>query len=477
MDKMKTDTILNLLGSELQVVNVGLESFARPLRARSVPVVQVDWKPPAGGDVQLALDLDGLMERRGREIGEANARVVDMLMKARPRLVGVGKAVDVVPGMRPDMILHSGPPVTWDRMSGPTRGGVIGGLIYEGLAAARQEAEALAASGKILFEPCHHHGAVGPMAGIVTPSMPVCVFENRTFGNRSYCTFNEGLGKVLRYGAFSGEVIERLHWMADVLAPVIEKAIALHGPVDMKLLISQALQMGDEGHNRNRAGTSLLIRELAPFMVKTDAPADEVSRVLEFIHGNDHFFLNLSMGAAKCTVDAACGVDLSSIIITMARNGTDFGIRLSGLGDAWFTAPAPMVDGLYLPGFGPDDAAPDIGDSVITETVGIGGFAMAAAPAIVRFVGGTPQDALDTTLRMYEISSAENDAYQIPALDFRGTPTGIDLIKIIRTGILPAVNTGIAHREPGIGMVGAGLVRPPVQCFVRAARAFIEKWG
>jgi hypothetical protein len=474
---MKTDTILNLLGSELQVVNVGLESFARPLRARSVAVVQVDWKPPAGGDVQLALDLDALMEARGKEIAEANARVVDILLKAKPRLVGVGRALDVVPGMGKNMILHAGPPVTWDRMSGPTRGGVIGGLIYEGLAATRQEAEALAGSGKILFEPCHHHNAVGPMAGIVTPSMPVCIFENQAFGNRSYCTFNEGLGKVLRYGAFSGEVIDRLRWMAHVLAAVIEKALALHGPVDMKLLVSQALQMGDEGHNRNRAGTSLFIRELAPCMVKTDAPAADVAAVLEFIHGNDHFFLNLSMGAAKCTVDAARGVDLSSILVAMARNGTDFGIRVSGLGDAWFTAPAPMVDGLYLPGFGAADAAPDIGDSVITETIGIGGFAMAAAPAIVRFVGGTPQDALDTTLRMYEISAAENDAYQIPALDFRGTPTGIDLVKIIRTGILPAVNTGIAYREPGIGMVGAGLVRPPVQCFVRAARAFIEKWG
>ncbi|MFH1434935.1 MAG: DUF1116 domain-containing protein [Pseudomonadota bacterium] len=474
---MKTDEILNLFGSDLRVVNIGLEKFADPIRAKGIGVVQVDWKPPAGGDMQLVEDLERLTEKIGERIDEANRKVVDIILKAKPRLVGVGRAMDVIPGMKPDMILHSGPPVTWERMSGPTRGGVIGGLIYEGMAAGREEAEKLAASGRIRFEPCHHHDTVGPMAGIVTPAMPVCIFENRVFGNRSYCTFNEGLGKVLRYGAFSDEVIERLMWMSDVLAPVMAKVLELKGPIDMKLLLSQALQMGDEGHNRNRAGTSLFIREIASALVRIDAPKDDIARVLEFIHGNDHFFLNLSMGTAKCTVDAARGVEASSVIVAMARNGTDFGLRVSGLGDAWFTAPAPMVDGLYLPGFSAADAAPDIGDSVITETIGIGGFAMAAAPAIVKFVGGTPADAIATTRRMYDITISENDMYQIPALDFRGTPTGIDLLRVVRTGVLPAVNTGIAHKEPGIGMVGAGLVKPPLDCFIEAAKAFIEKYG
>ena len=473
---MKTDAITKLFGESLRVVNVGLRSFAAPLRARGLRVVQVDWRPPAGGDMQLVEDIEALLSAKGKMILEANARAAGIILSARPKLVGVGRAVEVVPGMRPDTILHAGPPVTWDRMSGPTRGGVIGGLIYEGLAAGREDAERLAASGKITFSPCHHHGAVGPMAGIVTPGMPVCIFENEAHGARSYATFNEGLGKVLRYGAFSQEVIERLHWMADVLAPLVAKALDLHGPLDMKLLLAQALQMGDEGHNRNRAGTSLFLREMAPHLVRTNAPREDIARVLSFIHGNDHFFLNLSMGSAKCTMDPAAGIEGSSVIAAMARNGTDFGIRVSGLGDAWFTAPSPMVDGLYLPGFSAKDAAPDIGDSVITETAGLGGFAMAAAPAIVRFVGGSPRDALATTRRMYEITVAENEAFAIPAMDFRGTPTGIDILKVVRTGIMPAVNTGIAHREPGIGMVGAGLVRPPAECFTKAARAFIERY-
>jgi len=356
------------------------------------------------------------------------------------------------------------------------RGAIVGGLIYEGLARDRDEAERLAASGRVAFEPCHHHDAVGPMAGVMTSRMPVWILENATFGNRAYCTLNEGLGRVLRYGAFSPDVLERLRWIETELAPVLGQALAAHGPVDMKSLLAQVLQMGDEGHNRNRAGTSLLIRELAPHLVRLDEPRERLAKVLSFMHANDHFFLNLSMPASKCTVDAARGIEGSTVVTAMARNGTDFGIRVSGLGDRWFTGPAGKVEGLYLPGYGPQDAAPDIGDSVITETAGIGGFAMAAAPAIVKFVGGSPADAIAYTLRMYEITVAENDVYQIPSLDFRGTPTGIDVRKVVETGILPAINTGIAHREPGIGMVGAGLVRPPESCFKDALTAFADTY-
>jgi len=411
------------------------------------------------------------------KIEEANQEAVSRIQRARPTLIDVSIAGEAIPGMKRNMILHAGPPVTWERMCGPMKGAVIGGMILEGLAKNRQDAEALAASGNVLFEPCHHHSSVGPMAGVATWSMPVWVMENRTFGNRAYCTLNEGLGKVLRYGAFSEEVIARLRWMAEDLAPALKKALVRHGPIDMKSMIAQALQMGDEGHNRNRAGTSLFIREIAPDLVMLDESREKIARILAFMHGNDHFFLNLSMPSCKCTVDAAAYVEGSSVVTTMARNGTEFGIRVSGLGDRWFTGPAGMVEGLYLPGFSARDAAPDIGDSVITETAGIGGFAMAAAPAIVKFVGGSARDAIRYTQQMYEITVAENDSYQIPTLDFRGTSTGIDLLKVVETGILPAINTGIAHKEPGIGMVGAGLVHPPENCFHDALEAFAEKYG
>jgi succinyl-CoA synthetase alpha subunit len=468
--------VLALFSDGLKAVNLGLESFAENLDACGAPVVHVEWMPPAGGNVEMIALLERLESGCRVDVEAANAEAVERVLSGKPFITGIGKALDVVPGMRPDLILHAGPPVTWEKMCGPMRGAVMGGLIYEGLAKTPEEAEKLAASGNISFEPCHHHASVGPMAGIMTSSMPVWIIKNEAYGNYAYGTLNEGLGKVLRYGAFSEEVIERLRWMESELAPALEEAIRLHGPIDLQSLIVQALQMGDEGHNRNRAATSLLIRELAPHLVMLDREPERIARILTFMHGNDHFFLNLSMPAAKCALDAAAGIEGSTLITAMARNGTEFGIRISGLGDRWFTGPAGVVDGLYLPGYKAEDAALDIGDSVITETYGIGGFAMAAAPAIVKFVGGSPADAIAFTKRMYEITMAENRDYRIPVLDFRGTPTGIDVRKVVEKDILPVINTGIAHKTPGIGMVGAGLVKPPANCYRDALSAFVGEY-
>jgi len=407
-------------------------------------------------------------------IEAANKKVMKIILNGQPTLLDIGVAGEVIPGMTKKTILHAGPPIKWEKMSGPLKGAVIGALIYEGLAVDEKEANKLAASGEISYDPCHHHNTVGPMAGVVSASMPVWILQNKKYGNYSYCTLNEGLGKVLRYGAYSDEVIKRLKWMENLLAPLLKQALKLHGPIDLKTMITQALQMGDEGHNRNRAGTSLLIRELAPYIIQTKFSEKEKIEVLKFIDSNDHFFLNLTMPACKCTLDAAKNIEFSTIVTAMARNGTEFGIRVSGLGERWFTGPAGIVDGLLFPGYTAEDANPDIGDSVIAETAGIGGFAMAAAPAIVQFVGGSAKDAVNFTLKMYEITAAENNIYKIPTLDFRGTPTGIDIRKVVETGILPSINTGIAHKDPGIGQIGAGLVKPPMNCFEDALQAFVE---
>lgn len=466
-----------LFNSDLNVINVGLESFATSLTDQGTKVCNVDWKPHIYGASKVKKMADECIQSKFlKEVQKANQHAAEKMMASQPTIIGIGRAIDVVPGMEKNLFLHAGPPIEWDRMSGPLRGGVIGGILYEKLASTPEEAEKLAASGKIKFDPCHHHSCVGPMAGIVTPSMPVWILKNETYGNHSYATLNEGLGKVLRYGAYSQEVIDRLNWMENVLAPVLKKVIDMHGPIDLKTIIAQALQMGDEGHNRNRAGTSLFIREIAPYIIQIDASEKDKVDSLNFINSNDHFMLNLTMPASKCVMDCVMGMEHTSLVGIMARNGTDFGIKLSCLPDQWFTAPAEEVDGLYFPQFTAKDANPDIGDSVITETAGIGGFAMAAAPAIVQFIGGDPQDALNFTMDMYEISIAENTNYKIPIFNFRGTPTGIDLLKVIDTGILPTINTGIAHKTPGIGMVGAGLVKPPAKCFEDAMIAFYNKY-
>jgi hypothetical protein len=407
-------------------------------------------------------------------IENANKEALEIIQNGQPTLIGLGIAGEVIPGMVKDLFLHAGPPITWETMSGPLKGGVMAGLMYEGLASTPEEAAEYAASGKLRFDPCHHHDAVGPMAGIVTARMPVWIIENKAYGNRAYCTLNEGLGKVLRMGAYGPEVIKHLQWMETVLYPVLKETIEIHGPIDLKTMIAQAVQMGDECHNRNKAATSLLIREIAPSILKTSFSNEEKIAVLEFLNSNDHTFLNLSMPAAKATLEPVGKVKNSTIVYTMARNGTEFGIRVAALGERWFTAPAEIIDGLYFPGFSMEDANPDVGDSCITETLGIGGFSMATAPAIVQFVGGTPKDAVRYTTSMYEITTEESRAYKLPPMNFRGSPTGIDIRKVIETQVLPVINTGIAHKEAGIGQVGAGIVHPPMACFEQALEAYVN---
>lgn len=409
------------------------------------------------------------------DIELANETAVSRIMEARPILSGVATARDVIPGMRENLLLHAGPPIAWDEMSGPMKGAVIGALILEGMASSEGEAISLVKSGEIDFEPCHEHDSVGPMAGVTSASMKVYVLENITHGNKAYSNLNEGYGKVLRYGAFSDEVISKLRWMNDVMGPILAEALhRSEDGIDIRALLAESIHMGDEGHNRNKAGSIIFTAKLAPLIAEVVDDKLVEARVLRFLADNALSVLNPVMAACKAMTDAGHGVEGSTIVTTMARNGTDFGIRVSGLGDRWFTAPVETPDGLYFPGFTSEDASGDIGDSTITETAGIGAFAMAAAPAIVTFISGTPQDAINATLEMYEITHTEHSAFTIPSLDFRGTPVGIDLRKVVEYGILPRVNTGIAHKNAGVGQIGAGLVRPPMAIFEQALMSYAD---
>jgi hypothetical protein len=454
----------DLFTSELKVISIGLKSFKDTLDVKNVSSVLVDWRPPVG----VAEEFVTIIAKNNKKIDMANQVVCEKILKSKPLLTGLDTALDAIPGMKKNLILHAGPPVTWEKMCGPMRGAVIGALKYEGLAQDDTGAEKLAGSGDIEYSPCHGHAAVGPMAGIISASMPVFIIENEEYGNKAYCTMNEGLGKVLRYGAYSDEVIKKLKWMENVLYPTLKAAIKDLGRVDLKNIMAQALHMGDEVHNRNRAATSLFYRQIAPAIIRTCPDTKDMVNVLDFINGNDHFFLNLSMPACKASLDAARNMTGSSVAVVMSRNGTEFGVQLAGTGDQWFTGKAPVPDALFFPGFTKDDANPDIGDSAVTETNGLGGFAIAASPAIVQFVGGTTTDAINYTMQMYEITTAENNAYQIPYLNFRGTPTGIDVRKVIEKNILPFIDTGVAHKDPGIGQVGAGVLSAPVEPFKNA---------
>jgi hypothetical protein len=451
------------------IVNVGLQSFADSIAQSGAKVIQLDWAPPAGGDRVAGWSLAQLLNHP--DVERANEQAHGRLLAAQPVLVGVGVAGKDVPGMDGRMLLHAGPPIAWREMCGPMQGALIGAMLYEGWAGDAQAARRLAETGAIAFAPAHHHAAVGPMAGVISPSMPVWVVENAAGGNRAYSNLNEGLGKVLRFGANSPGVIARLQWMTRVLAPALSAALAKLGPLELKPLMAQALQMGDELHNRNAAASSLFLKQIVPSALRSGCDAASIAEAVTFIAGNDHFFLNLSMAACKCMLDAAHGVPGSSLVTAMSRNGVRFGIRLSGTGARWFEAPSPMVGGLYFPSYGPEHAAPDMGDSSITETAGLGGFAMATAPAIVQFVGGTPQDALANTRQMRHITLGRNSAFTLPAMNFTGTPAGIDARRVLDTNITPVINTGIAHKEAGIGQIGAGITRAPLECFTQAVVA------
>ena len=459
----------NLLRREPRIITAGIDLLADAAASQAAPVTRVDWRPPMDG---TSADLAVVMGDPRR--AEANATAVRRMIETQAHLVDVMPAGDAL-GLTHRDFLHAGPPITWDRASGPMRGALLGAAAFEGLVDDPQQAEQLYAKGALNVGPCHHHRTVGPMAGVVSASMWMFVLEDPSTGALAYCSLNEGLGKVLRYGAYSPDVLDRLRWMSESLGPMLQAAVRAHGPIDIKAILAQMLHMGDEAHNRNRAGTLMLLRDLLPSLVDSGFSSSEVARAMQFIAGNDHFFLNLAMPACKLTLDAARDIPGSTMVVAMARNGTDFGIQVAGTGGQWFTAPALVPDGLYLGAYGPDDANPDIGDSAITETAGLGGFAMAAAPAIVRFVGGTVADALATTRRMYEITLAEHPAYSIPVLDFRGTPCGIDVTRVVRTGILPQINTGMAGKVAGTGQVGAGLVTPPAEVFPAALRALANE--
>ncbi len=411
-------------------------------------------------------------------IRTANDTALSRIFAAEPVLVDVIPASEAIPALTERMILHAGPPITWDRMCGPMQGAVAGIAVFEGWAPDLDAATAMAAAGDIAFHPNHHFDAVGPMTGMTTMSQPVMVVENRAFGNRAFCTVNEGLGKVMRFGGNDAEVLDRLRWLRDEFGPSLGAALRARGGIGLKAIVARGLGMGDEMHQRNVACSGLFLREIAPDLARTCGDRGALARALAFIAANDQFFLNVAMAMGKAMMDPTRGIEGATLVTAMCRNGTDFGIRVSGTGDRWFTAPVEMPEGLYFPGYSAADANPDMGDSTIVETIGLGGFAMAAAPAVAGFVGaGAPSAAANFTRTMSEITMGANPEWTIPGADYLGTPTGIDIRRVVDTGLAPVINTGIAHREPGIGQVGAGIVRAPMACFTQAVRAIAEELG
>jgi Protein of unknown function (DUF1116) len=474
--------VSHLLNDDLAVLNVGVGEFAESVLGQGKPVVQIDWRPPGDGDPGLAWQLAQLLgdeadpDSMGARIDRANDKATSRMLAAQPRLVDVAlKAQEVWPHMG-RTLLHAGAPVAWEKMCEPMQGSLIGAVLYEGWATTPDEARALLAGGEIAFSQCHDWNAVGPMSGVISRSMPLFVVKNGTHGNTAYTNFSEGIGKVLRFGAYSTEVIVRLRWISEVLAPAIKAALKnVPDGIDLKFIQSQALLMGDEVHSRNAAATALFFMALAPALVASDFDRGKAQEALAFIAANSQFFLNLSMVSSKAIMDAAHGVEDSSIVTAIARNGVTTAIRVSALGRRWFEAPSDTPVGLFFPGFKQADSNPDLGDSAICETAGFGGQSLAASPALVKLVGGSVADAIGYSREMGHVTWTRNPTMSLPNLDFAGAPTGIDIRKVVDTGIRPVLTTGIAHKQAGVGQIGAGIVRAPMGCFAQAVAALAQR--
>ena len=474
-----SEKLLELLSQKPRVINVGLKSFAEVIEAFGCDVVQYDWAPPAGGNVELIKVLNFLRSCREMDIDEANRSVIAKVVASQPVIKDVVPAKSVIKELNEGkVILHAGPPIRFENMPDPVQGSCVGAALFEGWAATEEEARKILASGGVTFIPCHHVKAVGPMGGITSANMPVFVVENQTDGNEAYCTMNEGIGKVLRFGAYSKEVVDRLLWMKDVLGPTLGRAIRSIGGLNVNPLVAKAIAMGDEFHQRNIAASLAFLKEVSPVITKMDMDEKDRYDVIKFLADTDQFFLNIMMATGKAVMDAARQVTDGTIVTAMCRNGVEFGIRISGMGDEWFTAPVNTPQGLYFTGYDGEDACPDMGDSAITETFGVGGMAMIAAPAVTRFVGaGGYEDALRTSTEMTEITIDRNPNFIIPNWNFQGTCLGIDARLVVEKGITPVINTGIAHKVAGYGQIGAGTVHPPIACFEKAIAAYAKKLG
>lgn len=470
--------LMALLSTKPRIINVGLKSFAEVIEEFGCDVVQFDWMPPAGGNIELIKMLNFL---RGREdIEEANRAVIAKVVASQPVIRDNVRAKEVIPELREGkVILHAGPPIAYENMPDPMQGSCVGAVLFEEWADNEADARKLLESGEVKFIPCHHVKAVGPMGGITSPNMAVFVVENETDGNCAYCTMNEGIGKVLRFGAYSEEVVNRLRWMRDVLGPTLGRAIrSLENGLAVNPLIAKAIAMGDEFHQRNIAASLVFLKEVAPIIVKMDMDEKDRYDVIKFLADTDQFFLNIMMATGKAVMDAARTITEGTIVTAMCRNGYEFGIRIAGMGDEWFTGPVNTPQGLYFTGYDGEDACPDMGDSAITETFGVGGMAMIAAPAVTRFVGaGGYEDALRTSNEMTEITIDHNPNFIIPTWNFKGTCLGIDARLVVEKGITPVINTGIAHKIAGYGQIGAGTVHPPICCFEKAVAAYARKLG
>lgn len=406
-------------------------------------------------------------ETQNVDFDAAGRRSVELLDRTTARLVGVRPACEVVQGIGPRHFLHAGPPIEMDEIPGPMRGALIAGLMFEKEAHSVEQAEQIIDQGGLSISSCNDAGGAGPVAGVVTPTMPVVVAETST-GSLAFSPLNEGRGRVLRFGATDSATIERLSWMRDELAPLLNAAVSATERIDLTSFMAEALRRGDECHNRNVGVSAALLLRLAPPIIRTARTSDAAARALEWAGGNPQFFLSFAIAAAKAIAREAHNVPGSPIVTCVAANGIRIGIQVSGCGDEWFVTDSPLGNTKISDGYTIDDAQPALGDSFITEVVGLGACALSAAPAISSFLGTSQSDSENIVETMRRVCAGTSSRFVIPSGGYVGTPLGIDVSKVVSAATSPIVEYGLAHKRPGIGQIGAGLTEVPMAPFEQA---------
>ena len=465
-----------LFKGKLKVINVGVKHFGDSLKAQGAAVTQVTWRPPADKKLSgLLRRVAGMEDIRGR-IEAANDKVLQSLLASEPYWVGMKPAEETIPGMKDHYILHSGPPIEWDRMCDTQKNGILGGVLHEKLAKTKDDALALVQKGEIEFHSANDFGAIGPGVGIVTPSMPVNICRDLKTGEEGYCIPFEGRDGLGAWGVYNEGVEENLQIIEKVFAPAVDGVLAKSGGINIKSIIARGLQMNDETHSRQTAQGLMLISEIVPLIIKSDLDRETMIQCVDMLVNTERWFHPLGMSSALSILKSVKNIEYSTIVTTMVANGVNTGIKISALGDQWFVAPAPALTGKYFSAkWGPEDALPYLGDSSVTEVVGLGGFAAAAAPSVLRLRGGSVRDAIRQSEEMKEICVGINHNYPIPLLEFTGPPIGIDIRKVVETGITPIIHGGIISKKGG--QLGAGMARVPMEVFIAALYAYFKRYG
>ena len=408
------------------------------------------------------------------QIDEANEVVMNILLNGQPTWVDVRPALEVIPEFKKNLLLHAGPPIQPQDIVLALRNTLCGAALHEGLAKTFDEAWKMIEKGEILIDSAQDYSCSCGAAMVTSASTPVLVGKDTVFGGEGFSAIHPGsTPRCLRWGYYDDDIEKNLSWFCDIYGPALGEAVRNTGGINMRAIMSRTAGMGDENHVRQTASSFALVLNLIPEVLKLDIPQrDDVIRAL--VDCSEKFYLHVLMAGIMGVLKSAKNIPMSTIMIAMGGNGTEFGLQFCGTGNQWFTVKAPKILGQFLnPTWTEEEMCGYLGDSCVTEIYGLGGLSAISGPAFVRLTGGSFADAKKRTEDARAICLGEHKFAPVPWDDYRGFPVGVDMRKVVATTILPTSHGGSTRLVGGQG--GAGSILIPSECFKQGLRAFHAK--